>query len=485
MADADVSEISDKIFDAINVIRHQHKKRPDRDSVYKVISKEIYISRSEFEELTDILIKKDCINVKTSHGKESFFVNEDVFEDRLANLIASLSDNEGEESPDASMDEVTTEESEEQPEKENQEADTPSDFIEDVWIGIEKRVAKFFISEHKERQKLIDAITALREETKQLRAQITKAEKIFSSTNSTREVLASSENIKSNKKSKQTIGTQTASTTAQIAHSNEANIVKSLTAKISTQLIEVRNRNKKKYYAHKELQNPKPTDIIDLQHSKIPQETTMYCSKKPQDTNIDQTSIPAIPQSDKTRELLPKQKNLNNKIDDKVTQVHPWKPGTTLIVGDSMLGGIQEAKMAPRNNVKVRSFPGATIFDMKDYLRPLLRKKPSRILIHVGTNDAPHSNAKEIVNELINLKNFVPQELNIPVIISSPVNRYDNENLSNIIRNVNAQLKNAHELDVINNDNIIMKHLGKRKLHLNLGGTSQLVRNFLSKMRKV
>ena len=76
-------------------------------------------------------------------------------------------------------------------------------------------------------------------------------------------------------------------------------------------------------------------------------------------------------------------------------------------------------------------------------------------------------------------------ELDIPVIISSPVNRYDNENLSNTIRNVNAKLKNVPELDIIYNDNIIVKHLGKRKLHLNLGGTSQLVRNFLAKMRRV
>ena len=150
-----------------------------------------------------------------------------------------------------------------------------------------------------------------------------------------------------------------------------------------------------------------------------------------------------------------------------------------------MLGGIKEALLAPRNNVKVRSFPGATISDMRDYMRPLLRKKPSRILIHVGTNDAPNSDAQEIVSNLISLKNFVTSELDIPVIISSPVNRYDNENLSNTIRNVNAKLKNVPELDIIYNDNIIVKHLGKRKLHLNLGGTSQLVRNFLAKMRRV
>ena len=58
-----------------------------------------------------------------------------------------------------------------------------------------------------------------------------------------------------------------------------------------------------------------------------------------------------------------------------------WPAGTTLIVGDSMLGGIEEPRMGPKRNV--RSFPGATIADMFQYIVPLLRKKPSRVVAHV------------------------------------------------------------------------------------------------------
>ena len=36
----------------------------------------------------------------------------------------------------------------------------------------------------------------------------------------------------------------------------------------------------------------------------------------------------------------------------------------------------------------VKSFPGAaTIEDMEDFVKPLLRKKPDNEVLHIGTND--------------------------------------------------------------------------------------------------
>ena len=164
---------------------------------------------------------------------------------------------------------------------------------------------------------------------------------------------------------------------------------------------------------------------------------------------------------------------------------HTWAPGTTLIIGDSMIGGIRETQIAPRKNIKVRSFAGATVRDMKDYVLPLLRKKPSRILVHVGTNDAVQSSADEIVEKIVGLRDFIKSHLDVPVIISSPINRQDKNDLAIIIRNVNAKLKSLKNIDLIFNDNIILKHLGKQKLHLNTSGTTQLVRNFLCKLRSI
>ena len=70
--------------------------------------------------------------------------------------------------------------------------------------------------------------------------------------------------------------------------------------------------------------------------------------------------------------------------------VPAWKKGTTLIVGDSTLSGLKESKMSQKRLIKVRTFPAATIQDMKFFVVPHFKKKPDNI-IHVGTNNAPHS----------------------------------------------------------------------------------------------
>ena len=70
--------------------------------------------------------------------------------------------------------------------------------------------------------------------------------------------------------------------------------------------------------------------------------------------------------------------------------VAAWNKGTTLIVGDSTLSGLKESKMSQKRLIKVRTFPAATIQDMKFFVVPHFKKKPDNI-IHVGTNNAPHS----------------------------------------------------------------------------------------------
>ena len=62
-----------------------------------------------------------------------------------------------------------------------------------------------------------------------------------------------------------------------------------------------------------------------------------------------------------------------------------WKRGTTLIIGDSMIYGLDEARL---RNCKVRVYPGASIEDMYYNLVPLLRKKPTNIIFHAGANNA-------------------------------------------------------------------------------------------------
>ena len=54
--------------------------------------------------------------------------------------------------------------------------------------------------------------------------------------------------------------------------------------------------------------------------------------------------------------------------------LHKWDINTTLLVGDSMLSGIEERRISKRDRkVKVKNFRGATIDDMYDYIKPLLK----------------------------------------------------------------------------------------------------------------
>ena len=58
------------------------------------------------------------------------------------------------------------------------------------------------------------------------------------------------------------------------------------------------------------------------------------------------------------------------------------------------------------------------------YLVPLLRKRTNKIILHVGTNDAPHIRADEILEELGKLKNLIWEMLpSVKMILSAPTGR--------------------------------------------------------------
>ena len=64
-----------------------------------------------------------------------------------------------------------------------------------------------------------------------------------------------------------------------------------------------------------------------------------------------------------------------------------WPKNTVLIAGDSMLPNIDETKLSHRYHTKVRAFRGSSIEDLHDYLKPLLKKRPEKIILLIGTND--------------------------------------------------------------------------------------------------
>ena len=61
--------------------------------------------------------------------------------------------------------------------------------------------------------------------------------------------------------------------------------------------------------------------------------------------------------------------------------------------------------MSSNQMINVRVFPGACVTHFYNFLEPLMERKPSKVIIHMGTNDAVEKDADHLLNELLNLKN--------------------------------------------------------------------------------
>ena len=79
-----------------------------------------------------------------------------------------------------------------------------------------------------------------------------------------------------------------------------------------------------------------------------------------------------------------------------------WSKDINLIVDDSMLPGIDKRRISKRDRkVKIKNFPGATVDDMYDYVKPMLKKCPDNIILHVGTNNTVNESSKEVLGKLL------------------------------------------------------------------------------------
>ena len=163
---------------------------------------------------------------------------------------------------------------------------------------------------------------------------------------------------------------------------------------------------------------------------------------------------------------------------------------TTLIAGDSLLKNLQGWKLSRGHSVKVHTFPGCTTSDMFDYVKPLLRKQPSEIYLHVGTNSIsqPHQTARSTAEEIVDLASYIEKESpSTELIISGLVTRTDVEGLPAKITEANKILQRfcrQNEWTFLPNDNIKSQHLNRSGLHLSREGTSQLARNLIDCMRR-
>ena len=84
-----------------------------------------------------------------------------------------------------------------------------------------------------------------------------------------------------------------------------------------------------------------------------------------------------------------------------------------LIAGDSIVqhvhGCMQWELSNANQRVAVKLFSGSEAGDMVDYLKPLIRKTPAEIIVHVGTNDIKDDSksAEVVAAEMLNLGNQI------------------------------------------------------------------------------
>lgn len=152
------------------------------------------------------------------------------------------------------------------------------------------------------------------------------------------------------------------------------------------------------------------------------------------------------------------------------------------IIGDSMTKHINGRKLSKSQKVISKSFPGAVIEDLEHYIKPTLKHKPDKIIIHAGTNNLRNDSPKQINSKLVKvISGIKTQQPSVNIAISSVIKRNDNPALNTKISEVNTLLKTYCEqnnLDYISNDNIQKQCLNTGGLHLNPRGIQALASNF-------
>ena len=123
---------------------------------------------------------------------------------------------------------------------------------------------------------------------------------------------------------------------------------------------------------------------------------------------------------------------------------HMAKKKLVFLAGDSIIQHVQGWDLSTNDkHVTVKSFAGARIADMEDYLRPLLRKEPDEIILHVGTNnirdESPRSVAEGIVNRVTQIQQDFPPSTHLTI---SPLLPWsDNLEFNDKIKEANKILK--------------------------------------------
>ena len=116
-----------------------------------------------------------------------------------------------------------------------------------------------------------------------------------------------------------------------------------------------------------------------------------------------------------------------------------------IILGDSMtklINGWEMAKKIQSNcKIYVKTFSGATVSCIEDYMKPFLRNSPDHFILHVGTNELSSERSMLMkIAELINLSCRLKNEVH-DISVSIIILRTDDKKLNEKGMEVNLHLK--------------------------------------------
>ena len=128
----------------------------------------------------------------------------------------------------------------------------------------------------------------------------------------------------------------------------------------------------------------------------------------------------------------------------------------------------------------VKAFPGATVSDMRSYIKPTIDKSPDQILLHIGTNDLKHCEPSTVADNIVDLVSEIEANCNAEIILSELMTRRDSFNSD--VKTVNKRLNQfcrQHQWKFVRHNNITANELNRGGLHLNREGYQLLYENIL------
>ena len=134
----------------------------------------------------------------------------------------------------------------------------------------------------------------------------------------------------------------------------------------------------------------------------------------------------------------------NGKKRVKKDDTKPSERKNVVIIGDSILNGLSEQGLRKRHIVRIRAHSGATSLDIKDHIRPIMRRKPDCVLVHCGTNDLSNKDGIDTIETIKEIISEAKDEYpHTTIVLSSLTMRRDHEGMSNKVNESKTDLSRS------------------------------------------